>query len=118
MKARAPTGSDTGGRCQTVRGTDCRSPERAARPPFGYLSPMDDAAARRRARQETWQGQVFRGPDALARLEVDAEREWAAFTPVERLALVWELSVAQYGGSDGGSVESRLPRSAYRLERR
>jgi hypothetical protein len=38
--------------------------------------------------------------------------------PRDRLALAWQLSLEQFGGLDDSAVESRLPRSAYRVERR
>ena len=77
-----------------------------------------DAAERRRKRLATWESRTFRGPHALAELERDALEEWAAMDPRERLALTWELSLDQYGGLDDNAVEPRLPRSAYRVERR
>ena len=79
---------------------------------------MSDAAERRRKRGVEWHARVFRGDDVHAEMEQDALDEWAAMTPVDRLALVWELSLAQYGGADAQSMEPRLPRSAYRIERR
>lgn len=54
----------------------------------------------------------------LDALERDALDEWAAMGPLERLALAWELSLDQHGGLDESAVEPRLPRSAYRVERR
>lgn len=78
---------------------------------------MTNAADRKRARA-AWTGRLFRGPRALDELESDALRDWAAMDPLDRLALTWELSLAQYGGADGTTVEPRLPRSAYRVERR
>lgn len=79
---------------------------------------MSDAAERRRKREATWTARVFRGGDVHEALESDAESEWAGLTAGERLALAWQLSLEQYGGSDAESVEPRLPRSAYRVERR
>ena len=75
---------------------------------------------RRRARAG-WSSRVFRAGTALGALEAlenDALDEWAALSPTERLALAWELSLAEYGGDHAASVEPRLPRSAYRVERR
>lgn len=77
---------------------------------------MSDAAERRRMRAG-WSSRVFRG-DVHRPLEDDADAEWAALSPTDRLALVWELSLEQYGGPDDSKVEPRLPRSAYRVERR
>jgi hypothetical protein len=51
-------------------------------------------------------------------MEGDALAEWAALEPTARLALSWQLSLEQYGGADVDPVEPRLPRSAYRVERR
>lgn len=82
-----------------------------------YSSFMGDAEERKRARA-AWTGQVFRGPGSLGALEAEALSAWAAMAPLDRLALTWELSLEQYGGSDGTTMEPRLPRSAYRLERR
>jgi hypothetical protein len=76
---------------------------------------MSSADERKRARAD-WKVEVFRGPDALGDLERDARREWEAMAPVDRLALTWELSLAAHGLS--ASDEPRLPRSAYRVERR
>lgn len=79
---------------------------------------MSDAAERRRRREATWTSRVFREGDVHEAMERDAEAEWSSMSPIERLALTWELSLEQYGGTDGDSVEPRLPRSAYRVERR
>jgi hypothetical protein len=80
---------------------------------------MSDATERRRKREETWTARTFRGGDIHEALESDAEAEWARMSPVERLALSWQLSLEQYGGeTDGEAMEPRLPRSAYRVERR
>lgn len=61
---------------------------------------------------------MFRGPGANDAIAEDARREWAAMSPVDRLALTWELSLEQYGAADDATMEPRLPRSAYRVERR
>jgi len=83
-----------------------------------YQWSMGEAAERRRRRAVAWTSKVFRAPHMLDAIEQDALDEWAAMQPVERLALAWELSLDQYGGVDDGAVEPRLPRSAYRIERR
>lgn len=83
-----------------------------------YLDPMSEAAARRVRRQREWTSAVFRGPRTLEAIELDALAEWAAMDPRERLALTWRLSLEQFGGGDDSAVEPRLPRSAYRVERR
>jgi hypothetical protein len=79
---------------------------------------MSEAAERRHRRQLEWSSKLFRGPCSLEALEGDALDEWAAMDPRERLALTWELSLAQHGEVDESAMESRLPRSAYRLQRR
>lgn len=76
-----------------------------------------DAAARKRARALTWTSRLVRGPNANDELAREAQAEWLALPASEKLALVWELSLEQYGGGDG-EMEPRLPRSAYRVERR
>jgi hypothetical protein len=78
---------------------------------------MSDAEARRRARASTWTSRVYGGADVHAAMEDDDLAEWAAMTPLERLALVWELSLEQEGIQDD-PASARLPRSAYRVERR
>jgi hypothetical protein len=69
-------------------------------------------------RQATWTSKVYRRGDVHAAMESDDLDEWAAMDPVDRLALTWELSLEHFGGDDDGSVLARLPRSAYRVERR
>lgn len=76
-----------------------------------------DADARRRARAATWSSQVYRGDDVHRAMEDDDLAEWAAMEPAERLWLAWELSLEQEGITDD-PASARLPRSAYRLERR
>ena len=79
---------------------------------------MSTPAERRAQRRRTWTAQLYTGPDALAAMERDDLAEWAAMSPVDRLALTWQLSLEQYGGDDVDALEPRLPRSAYRVERR
>lgn len=86
--------------------------------PRASLFLMDDAAARRQKRSAMWTGEVYRGPAVHERLEDGARREWAEMAPLDRLALVWQLSLEQFGGGASDEVLARLPRSAYRLERR
>jgi hypothetical protein len=78
----------------------------------------DDASARAVHRRTTWTSKVYRGPDVHGEMERDDLDEWAAMDPIDRLALTWALSLEQFGGADDGSLLSRLPRSAYRVERR
>ena len=61
---------------------------------------------------------LYSGDDVHAEMARDDLLEWAAMEPRARLALTWELSLEQFGGADEGAVEPRLPRSAYRVERR
>jgi hypothetical protein len=75
-----------------------------------------NAEARRLARA-TWTSRVYRGSDVHAVMEADDLAEWAAMAPIERLALTWELSLEQEGIKDD-PASARLPRSAYRVERR
>ena len=82
-----------------------------------YAFGMSTAADRKRARAG-WTGCVFRGPGALDARDRDARREAAEMDPLDRLALVWELSLEQYGGADDATMEPRLPRSAYLVVRR
>lgn len=76
------------------------------------------AEDRRRARQATWTSRVYRGPNVHGAIEADDLAEWAAMSPGERMALAWALSLAQEGLDDDPEVPARLPRSAYRVERR
>ncbi len=85
--------------------------------PDCYADCMSGAEARRRARASTWTSRVYRGPDVHRAMEDDDLAEWAAMTPVERLALTWQLSLEQEGIKDD-PASARLPRSAYRVERR
>jgi hypothetical protein len=78
---------------------------------------LDDSEARRQRRQ-TWTAKVYRGPGVHAAIEADDLAEWAQMDAVERLALTWALSLEQFGGTDDGALLRRLPRSAYRVERR
>ena len=59
---------------------------------------------------------MVRGQDVHEELEEEALREWSAMTPIDRLALTWELSLEDYGVADDTTMEPRLPRSAYRVE--
>jgi hypothetical protein len=64
-----------------------------------------------------WTSRVYRGPDVHEAIETDDLAEWASMAPLERLTLAWELSLEQEGLSDD-PASARLPRSAYRIERR
>jgi len=79
---------------------------------------MADAAEERRRKRRAWSARVFSGEGVHEDMEADALAEWAAMSATERLALAWELSLEQYGGDHDGSLQPRLPRSAYRVERR
>jgi hypothetical protein len=81
-----------------------------------YASAMTDAQSRRSARAATWTSKVYREPDVHDAMEADDLAEWAAMSPLERLALTWELSLQQEGITDD-PASARLPRSAYRVER-
>jgi hypothetical protein len=77
---------------------------------------MSNADARRRARA-AWTSRVYRGPGVHEAMEADDLAEWASMSPLARLALTWELSLAQEGITDD-PASARLPRSSYRVERR
>jgi len=79
---------------------------------------VDGDENERRKRRAAWSSKLFVGPDIHAQIEQDALLEWKAMTPLGRLALTWQLSLEQYGGTDATSMDPRLPRSCYRLERR
>jgi hypothetical protein len=80
---------------------------------------VDSADERRKRRAATWTSQVYRGDNVHRRIEDDDLAEWAAMAPVDRLALAFALSFAQSaGGLDEAQVSARLPRSAFRVERR
>jgi hypothetical protein len=78
---------------------------------------MSDAESRRRARATTWSSRVYRGPGVHEAMEADDLDEWANMDPIDRMALAWALSLEQEGIRDE-PASARLPRSAYRLERR
>lgn len=96
---------------------ECGSGPSGAPSPCYGCEVENDALQRRAQRLATWASKAFSGADVHRELEDEALEEWAAMDPLDRLALTWQLSLEQFGGRDG-SVEPRLPRSAYRLERR
>lgn len=69
-----------------------------------------DASDRRR----TWTGRVLR--DAAAERRADIEF-WKRLTPNERLALVWDLTLEAEALRTGHADQSRLQRSACRVQR-
>jgi hypothetical protein len=73
-------------------------------------------AAERRAARSRWEGRVFRGGwEEMA--DYDA-LFWDRIPVDERAEAVWELSKELYELAEPETHERRLPRSAYRLERR
>lgn len=72
--------------------------------------------AERKAARSKWEGRVFRGGwEEMA--DYDA-LFWDRIPVNERAETVWELSKELYELAERGTHERRLPRSAYRLERR
>jgi hypothetical protein len=73
-------------------------------------------AAERKAARASWEGRVFRdGWEEMA--DYDA-LFWDRLPIDERAEAVWELSKELYTIAHPETHERRLPRSAYRLERR
>jgi len=87
------------------------------KPTACYARLMSDAETRRAARAASWTSRVYRGPDVYEAMEAEDLAEWASMSPIARLALTWELSLEQEGITDD-AASARLPRSAYRVERR
>ena len=79
-----------------------------------YISSVD--AAERRAARASWDGRVFRnGWEEMA--DFDA-LFWDRLPVEERAEAVWELSKELHAIAHPETHERRLPRSAYRVERR
>ncbi|HLK41472.1 MAG TPA: hypothetical protein VKU41_32205 [Polyangiaceae bacterium] len=74
-------------------------------------------AAERRAARSKWEGRVFRGGGREEMADYDA-LFWDRIPVDSRAEAVWELSRELYEIADPETHERRLPRSAYRLERR
>jgi len=73
-------------------------------------------SAERKAARSKWEGRVFRGGwEEMA--DYDA-LFWNRIPVDERAEAVWELSKELGAIADPETHERRLPRSAYRLERR
>jgi hypothetical protein len=73
-------------------------------------------AAERKAARSRWEGRVFRGGwEEMA--DYDA-LFWDRIPVEERAEAVWELSKELHEIADPEAHERRLPRSAYRVERR
>ena len=73
-------------------------------------------AAQRKAARTRWEGRVFRGGwEEMA--DYDA-LFWDRIPVDERAEAVWELSKELHAIAYPETYERRLPRSAYRLERR
>ena|SRR5258708_2106838 len=79
-----------------------------------YISSVN--AAERRAARASWEGRVFRnGWEEMA--DFDA-LFWDRLPVGERAEAVWELSKELHAIAHPETHERRLPRSAYRVERR
>jgi hypothetical protein len=77
-----------------------------------------DRVARRSARAN-WESRVYRGPNAWEEAADDDARFWDGIPVEERARVAWELSAELFAASgDEGDFESRLPRSAYGIQRR
>jgi hypothetical protein len=86
----------------------------ACHAPQWYASHVN--ASERRAARSNWEGRVFRGGwEEMA--DYDA-LFWDRIPLGERAEAVWVLSEELYEIADPETHERRLPRSAYRLERR
>jgi hypothetical protein len=73
-------------------------------------------AAARKAARARWEARVFRGGwEEMA--DYDA-LFWDRIPVDERATAVWELSQELYDIAEPGAHERRLPRSAWRIERR
>jgi hypothetical protein len=81
------------------------------------MDEAQDLEARREARARNWTSQVFRDA-ALQEMDVVSRNFWLSIPADERAAAVWELSVEAFGLTNPETYERRLPRSAYRVERR
>ena len=58
---------------------------------------------------------VFRSAEAAQQAE---DEYWAAFTPAQRVAMMWQLALDAWAFRGERSAESRLPRSVVRIHRR
>ncbi len=97
----------------TVVPRDTR-PRGSERRPTWYSSGVN--AAERKAARARWEGRVFRrGWEEMA--DYDA-LFWDRLPVDERAEAVWELSKELHAIAHPETHERRLPRSAYRVERR
>jgi hypothetical protein len=74
---------------------------------------MDEREQRAAERRSTWQAFVAHSAAEAAAYE---RAQYAAMTPEERVATVWELTLRMPWGED--AAEFRLDRSLGRVERR
>jgi hypothetical protein len=74
---------------------------------------VDGFEKRAAERRRTWSGVVARSPEQAEAVSRAAD---AAMTPVERMELVWELTLRMPWGDD--ATEFRLDRTVGRVERR
>ena len=73
-------------------------------------------AAERKAARANWEGRVFRG--GWEEMEDYDVLFWDRLPVDERAEAVWNLSKELHAVAHPETHERRLPRSAYRLERR
>jgi hypothetical protein len=71
----------------------------------------------RRQLRATWEARKF-GPGAAEEAADYDALFWARIPVEKRATAVWEQSLEMYSLTDPDSRESRLPRSALRLQRR
>jgi hypothetical protein len=74
---------------------------------------VDGCEERAAERRRTWSGVVARSAEEA---EVISRAADAAMTPIERMELVWELTLRMPWGDD--ATEFRLDRTLGRVERR
>ena len=117
-RARGPARGERGGVTMREELSPLRrgpNPTERARPDGDGIVGAVDAAERKAARA-SWEGRVFRGGwEEMA--EYDA-LFWDRLPVDERAEAVWELSKELHAIAHPETHEPRLPRSAYRLERR
>jgi hypothetical protein len=73
------------------------------------------SAAERRAARASWEASVWRSPEGAA--DYDA-LFWDRIPVDERATAVWNVSRELFEIAEPGTDERRLPRSAFRIERR
>jgi hypothetical protein len=79
----------------------------------------DSTAAERRARRQGWASHLYEAHET-AQATDDDRRFWLSLDGLQRLELVWDLSVEAFGLAQGKVIDARarLPRADYVLQRR